>query len=477
MMLAFIGGPALDRSRARIASRRWLWFVAAFAIGWLGVPGGAAEPSAANQKKLDWAGLDALLATGDYESAVAAAGGIATQLEPDRRDRDFVARSIGFVRAMMRRGLAELRLGQLDAAAGSFEEAYRSLKDSNFKRLIATEARNPNAQAKNTLVLLDLTMIELLELRMAVLVDRLRFLNFGVQPLGAVMPDDEPARRELVAEWLKDLAFLEKNAQDARQALAERFGQASQTVLGSPHYQSLAGTFRPSMLAGTKALELGRLPFDPAGESGLKPPRAADSTIDQTVLADAKRFFQEASTALAKAIEAASPKGAVAMKPAERVEAALLRAELLVGEGRVLLAAGDPIGARACFAKVLDLRREASGLLKLPKPEEHPDLFVPLLLAAEANVQLARTEIQAGDPVRARGSIDEATKLLSQAQQLPLPAVHPLHKLAERVQAMIAAGTSTVVAQTPETDAADAAARRLRRALDTTPVPGATLAP
>lgn len=313
-----------DRTAPIVGSGAGTWVILLASLSWLGVPCGGAEPGAASQKP-DWVGLDSLIAAGEYEKAVSVAGGIATQLEPNRRDPDFVVRSIGFVRATMRRGLAELKLGRLDDAADSFEEAYRALKDSNFRRLVAIEARNPNAQVLNNVILLDLTMVELLELRMAVLVDRLRFLNLGIAPPGATLTDDETELRAVVATWLKDLAYLERSADESRKALGERFDQAGQAVLASPHYRSLVGSFRPSMLAAAKALEIGRLKVTPVGEDGENSSPDPGRADGEAALAEAKRCFQEASTALTEAIEAAAPKGDAAMKPAERIEAALLR--------------------------------------------------------------------------------------------------------------------------------------------------------
>lgn len=457
-----------------IACLTWAALVIVLGLGGLCV---AIEPPAAAQKKPDWAGLDSLLAAGDYEKAAATAGEIAAQLEPNRRDTDFFARSIGFVRARIRQGLAELRLGQLDAATRTLEQAYRALKDSNFKRFVTLQERNPNAQAMSTLVLLDLTMIELLELRMAVLVDRLHVLNLGLQPPAAPKSAADPAAQTQVEECLKDLGFLEKNAADAREALAERFAQAGQTILDSPHYQSLASSFRPSLLAGLKALEVARLAAAPGATDARGQPPTAGEGAARPSPEDALRSFQDAGAALDKAIAAAAPKGATTMKPAARIEAALLRAELLTAEGRARLAAADPARARECFTKAIELRQEASVLLKLPKPAEHPDLFRLLLLSAEAALDTARDELRSGDPTRARRDVDEAAKLLARADRLPLPPDHPLRKLVGDLQTRIDADESTVVAKTPRADAADAAARQLQHVIDRTPFLGSAGTP
>jgi len=464
--------PVADMPR-RIARQAWAGLVVA-----AGLAGfcGAVEPNAAAAKKPDWAGLDGLLTAGDYESAAAAAGDIATQLEPNRRDPDFFARSVGFVRARMRQGLAELRLGKLDAASRAFEEAYRALKDTNFKRLVSLQERNANAQAMTTLVLLDLAMIEVLELRMAVLVERLHELDPQAQTPATPKPADEPAAENVVEECLKDLDFLGKNAADAREALAERFAQAGQTTLESPHYQSLANSFRPSLLAGLKALELARLSTDPAAD-GRGPPSAAGAGVTRPSPEEALRSFEQAGTALDKAIEAAAPKGVATMKSAARIEAALLRAELLTGEGRARLAAAEPARARECFAKAIELRQEASVLLKLAKPTEHPDLFRLLLLSAEAALDTARNELRSGDAARARGDVDEAAKLVARADRLPIPKDHPLRPLLAKLQTRIDADGSSVVAKTPRADAADTAARLLQRVIDETPFLGSAGTP
>lgn len=430
-----------------------------------GLPAGGIEPNPPAPPKPDWIGLVGLLAQGNYAEAAVAADTIVDTVKPKRRDADFLPRSIELMRALTRRGFAELRLGRLDEAAATLEEAFRTFKDRDFQRLLSLEARSANARVLGALVMVDIDWVELLDLRMAVIVERLRFLNLELETTGKPSAEREVELRDQVGKWLHDLEVLERNAREARAALAARLALGGDAMLASPHNRALTGKFRPALLAGIRALELGMLPVgDPpaaAGESGTV--AARDTGPDA-----AMRHFQEASAALDEALAAAAPKGIGGLKPELRMEAALMRAELLAAEGAALLGAGESTRAREAFSKAVELRREAAALRKLQQPAAHPDLFWPLVLSAQAILDEVRRDLADGDPSRVRNVLLEAAALLTQAGSLPLAAEHPLRGRFTALEARLKAELLAVDVKIPSKDAADAAARRLRRAIDAT---------
>lgn len=133
----------------------------------------AADPVAPPPKP-DWAGLESRMVAGDYAAAVTAADAIVELVRPKPRAPDFLPRSIELTRALMRRGLANLRLGDLDAAEESFTEAYRIFKDKDFQRLVSLQARQATPAIAAKLLQLELDWLELLEIRTAMLAERLR---------------------------------------------------------------------------------------------------------------------------------------------------------------------------------------------------------------------------------------------------------------------------------------------------------------
>lgn len=421
----------------------------------------AADPPAV-AKEPDWRSLDGLLVRGEYEQAAKLAGEIVVAVEPKRRDPDVLPRTIAFVRALMRRGLAELRLGRLEEADATFEQAFRSFKDRDFQRLLSIQARTSNTKVIADLVALEVNWVELLDLRMAVILERLRLL--GLEPANGDGggPSDEAVGQH-IKEWLADLDVLSRNAREARETLAARLAQGGTGALGSPHGRALAGGFRPAIVSGIRALELSRLP---GGDSGT----AADSG---DLAAEALERFAEATEALDEAIAAVAPKGLAALKPEPRIEALLLQAELLVCQGEASLAVGEPARASERLAAAIALQEQAGSLRKLPEPDAHPDLFWPLVMAAEAQLGESHALLGAGDPAGARAATVEATKLLARAAALPFPKDHPRRGRLTSLQAGLRQALSAVEATLPGSDAADAAARRVRRGLDATAAAGA----
>lgn len=432
----------------------------------------AADPAPdAAVKKPDWTGLDALIVAGDYEQAAAAAAEIAETVRPKRRDNDFLPRSLDWIQALMRRGFAELRLGRLDAADEALEEAYRAFKDRDVQRLLSVQARAADARTREMLVRVDIGWVELLDLRMAVILERLRFASLELAG-GPRAADREAALREQVGEWLDDFEVLARNAREARETLAGRIELGGTGVLASPHARAVAGRFRPALAAGIESLELSRLPFGDPRTKADGSEAATEALPARERLAESFAQFAAAATALDEAIAAAAPKGVATMKPDARIEAALLRESLLGAEAMALLEAGKPADCRARLAEVMALRREAATLRKLPRPDEHPDLFWPLLITADTIIQESRARLEAGDPAGSRAASLEAGKLLARADALAVPREHPLRQQLERVRGNLAATLTAVEARIPGSEAANAAASRLRRAIDATAAAG-----
>jgi hypothetical protein len=430
-------------------------------------PSPAVEPTGGPAKKVDWTGLDALLWAGDYEHAAKAAGDIVTAFKPKRRDSDFLAQSIGLFRALLRRGFAEFRLGQLDAAAATFDEARRIPRDSDFRRLMEIEVRGENPKAMNVIVPLEINLVELMDLQMLAILERLRLANLERVTGAARTTEEQAAFEATVGDWLDALDELEKSTGKAREFLRKRLDKAGPTFLASPHNRALVGRFWPALIAAVRSLELSRLPFgDPRSAASSQAPPAAEGDADRVWLAEARRSLREASTALDEAVVAAAPTGAAALKPDQNIEVLLMRAKVRLLEGEILLASGDSQGGRERFAQVAELVKQIAVLRKLKQPESHPDLFQPLLLGAEAALAEALRQSAAGDPTEGQKTMGEAAKLLSRAEALPFPPGHPLRSMLVHLRKQVDEELAEVVARIPGADAADVAARRLRRALD-----------
>ncbi len=429
----------------------------------------AAEPGAAVAKKPDWVGLDRLLWTGDYAGAATAADEIATVVEPHRRDPDFLARSKGFARALMRRGYAECRLGRLDAAAKTFDLAFRTLKDPEFRRVLAMQSRAANAKVTSELVDLDIMLVELADLRMGVILERLRAATAGRDADAGHTTDQDASLAAQVAGWLDDLDTLRKNALQARASLTERFGAAGPAVLSSPSNRSLTGPFGLELIAGATAVECRRL------ESRVQTTGTSQSVVAEAAhrdwLGEPRDRFAAAARALDEAIAAAAPQGEAVMKPEQRIEALLMRTGLFMYEGEEFLEAGDLDPSLERFTTVVDLLQQIATLRKIPRPESHPDLFLPLVGQAEATLDKARILLEDGDPAGARDSILRASKMLARADALTFPTDHPLRAKLAQLQARTDEDLAGVASTIPGIDAADTAARRLRRAIDRTAFP------
>jgi hypothetical protein len=349
------------------------------------------------------------------------------------------------------------------------------LKDSEFKRLVVLEARGANAKTAGALIDLDIMVIELGDLRMGVILDRLRAVNVGREAADGRTPEEEAALRDQIASWFDDLELLWKQAQRGRKSLAERIDQATPGVLSSPYSRALAGPFRLELIAGAAAQEYRTFPADGVPDGTSRPSGATATARDW--LGEPRARFTEAARALDAAVAAAAPKGEATMKPEQRVEALLMRAELLMCTGWERLAAGDSKGGRESFAKVVDLVDQIGALRKLADPEKHPDQFMPLIGLATAMLDEARLRFDEGNPAEALETIREAGKALARADGLPLSKDNPLRLRLPPLQSRIEVALARVATKALGTDAADAAARRVRRAIDGTAVSDASSRP
>ena len=454
--------------------------LAAMCLALASLPCLAADPPAASEKKPDWAGLDSLLWSGDYERAAAAADDITTVLKPKRRDADFLAESIGVFRALLQRGFAELRLGRLDDAAATLEQARRIPRDADFKRLLGIETRGMNAKAVALLVSLDINFVELLDLQMAILVERLRLANLELDEKKPLSDHEEAKFRAEIGDWLDDLDKLGKTTAEARKSLAESMRRSDALTLASPYNRALVGGFRPAMVAGGRALALSRLPFGDPRDAAAAPPPNGESPpgpAGPTWLEKARTELAAASAALDEAVAAAAPNGVAALKPQQTIEMLLMREELCVREGEVLLDSGDPTAGRERFAKAAEFVKQIATLRKLTNAESHADLFLPLVRWAEALLREAQRDTAEGDPTRGRQALVEASKLLARAEGLPFPKQHPLRATLPGLQARVEEGLSQVGELIPGADAANAAARRQRRSLERAAVSSDVVAP
>jgi tetratricopeptide (TPR) repeat protein len=429
----------------------------------------AAEP--AEEPPPDWDGLKSLMDSGRYEEAAGAAAAIAKQIKPKRRAPDYLPAMVGLTQALMQQGIAELKLGRLDDADTAFTEAYRSFRDREFQRLVSIEVRRGKSVPQ--LVMLELSWIELLNLRTEVILERLR--QVGREPSGAEPADDDLEKlRVQVADWLEELERQEKLAVKAREALAPGFQKGGSKILTSPRCQTLISSFYPALHAGVRARELAGLPFavEVDGAEGLV--TEAGNTGRSALVRAALERFKEARDALDAALAAALPRNASGLKAEQRIEAAMLQAELLLHEGIALLEAGNLDAARKDLWNVLDLQKEIATLRKRPADELRVDRLLPLLAAAE--VAVAESEQHLADAVAdaAREAALEASALLTQAGQQPLAESHPLAVKQEQLKARVARQVAALERSIPRSDAADAAARRLRVGIDQTDPTGAS---
>ena len=439
----------------------------------VGLAGGgwAVEPPDVGTKP-DWQALEAVFNAGDYGQALAAAEAIAAMSKRKSWDRDYVPRTIDFLRARMWQGFADLRLGRLDAADAAFADAYRAYKDRDFQRLTSLEARQGGARVAAQLVALDLIGVELLNARTKVVLDRLRYTNVVRSDREGPSPEATAPTPEDVDRWLDDLRSLRRMTANSRDSAVQRFGKADAAAQVSPRSRALVGSFWPALIDGMTALELSRLPFvaPPAG-GGAQPPVAMGSEQRTALLHKALEHFESAADALREAVAAANPQGG-ALKPDHRIEVALMEAELLGSRAIARMDAGDLALAREDASRAAALQREVATLRKVQRPDTHPDLLWPLLLTADLALSESHQRLADGHVDDAQALAAEASKTLSLATELAREESHPLRAYLANLTMRLERQSSSVEQTIPQSDEADTAARRLHRAIDGTALPG-----
>jgi len=443
----------------------------------IAAPAPAADPPT-QAPKPDFAALDSLLAGGDYAGAITAADAIANAVRPKPRADDFLARSIELIRALMRRGVAELRIGRMDAAEATFTEAHRIFKDREFQRLFVLAARQAGPRLPPAVVDLELAWLDLLFLRIAVVVEKLKHEADDWAAAEEGSPDREKEAVDRIGRCLDQLKGLRKAATDARQSFGERFDEASKVVPVSPYARSLAGPFRESLLDALAALEQSRLPASmlPAasGEAAQdsRPGATAPAGTDDGGIRLRRKAIEDldkAAVAFEGVVAAVTPT-AGGLRPETQADLALLQAELLTARARARIESGDLAEVRKDLERVLELHRQVGVLRKRPVPDSHPDLVEPLLLAAGVGIGESRRLLAEGRPDAAKEEAEEAQRRLESAASLIKDANHPLGGRLTALRQRLAFNLESIGESIPRSDAVDAAARRMIRALDAAPI-------
>lgn len=432
----------------------------------------AAAAPAADATKPDFAALDALLTNGDYAAAITTADAIVDAVRPKPRADNFLARSIELVNALKRRGVAELRVGRIDAAEATFAEAYKTFKDRDFQRLVVLATRQAGPRLPPGLVDLELAWLDLLFLRMTVVVERLEYEVSLWASADDASAEREQQLRERVDRCLDQLKQLRRAAVDARQSFGERFDLASGVVPASPSARSLAGPFHEELLDGLAALEQSRLPEGMlASISRRESDAAASAAGDERsrLRADAGKHLDQAAAALDGVMAAVTPK-AGGLRPEMRAEVALLEAELLMARARVRTEAGEAAAARKVIERVLELQREAHALRKSTAPDSHPDLAKPLVLAADVGIIESRRMLAEGQADAAKVEAEEARRKLDRAAGLALGDDHPLRARLATLRQRLDRDLQGIEESIPRSDALDAAARRMIHAIEAAPI-------
>lgn len=474
-------------------NRSTVWFALFFASLSTVVVGQAppapSKPKEATAPKVDWAGLRTLLDAGEYSKARDAAGVILEAVKTDRKAPDFLPKSVDAIDALMRRGFAEFQLGQLDDADASFVAADEVFKGREFQKQLTAWEKKADPKGMDPIINLELRHIEIQHLRSAVVLERMR----RAHAFPAAGDADQTKAAENVRVWAEAIRGLVQASLSDRQDLNELFEKGGPGVIGSPHKQVLMTNFHQDLIAGIEAFELSFLPFTlpPTAPSSppvpAKPPVPAASKpkaeppppqvmldiagLDRNqLLAKSLAHFDAAAKAFDKAIEKALPKGTATAPTDKRLEAEVLRVQLLLARCAVLIRNRDVAKARKEIDEILKVHKDLASLRKLAKPDTHPDLILPLVLATELALVESQEQFEAGLIDEARLLAAKASQERERAAALPLAADHPrrqdLTRLADALQEHLAKLEASITT----TDAAEVAARRIRRAVESTAI-------
>lgn len=429
------------------------------------------------KKVVAWDELRSFLEAGEYAKAAAAADAILEQVKPDRKAPDFLPRSVDTIDALMRRGFAEFQLNRLDAADATFSATQEVFKDREFQKQIGSLEKTGGPKAAAPLINLDLRLIELQNLWAAVSLERLRLMGSREGAASAPAASSDPSELEGVRGQIEAIHGLMKASADIRKKLAERFEMGGPTIVGSPHKKTLMSNFHPELIAGIMAFHLSRLPFDlpaaPESEQSTKPGDRLDGfdVYGQSrgrLLKGSLEHLEAASKALDGAMEQVLPKGIASAPLDERLEAEVLQLRLALARCEPRFHAGDLAGAKKDVDEILRLHKDMATARKLANAESHHELAVPLAIATE--ITLAESDAQSKDGMvdEARALVTKASETLARAAAIPLPEGHRASPDLARLAAAIQNRRAKFEASVVNTDAADVAARRIRRAVQRT---------
>jgi len=421
-----------------------------------------AQPSADAEASLQ--DITARFTAGDYAGVVTATEGVDKSPRPRPRDPDFVPRMRVIAELLVRRSLAERRLGRLDAAEASVEAAGKVIGDREVQRAVALFVRSAGPQAVAAVVPLELTNLEVLDARIALLLDRLEAEASAAAAVdsgaaaAARTPRSPKDRRQSCEELLVQSRQL-------REGLSDRLDKAAEGLRASPTARVLASEARPLLQAGRAAivtLRAGNGPHAPAARE------AARAGGDDVETPEAVTSLEKALAAADQAIKAAVAAAGKPERPRAAATGAVVRADYLEWLARARLASGDPAAARADVRAAI-AERLAGG------QEDHPELVDAFLLGGEVALAEARAATAAGDMKASGSAFDQSVEWLSRARDVVegSPAVFglesPLRRRAEELITGARAARADSDSALIVIDAVDAAAGRALRALGRRP--------
>lgn len=414
-----------------------------------------------------------LLAAGDYAAVVAATAGIEKTLRVKPRDPAYAPKMRLLTDLLLRRAVAERRLGRLDAADASLDAAAKTIGDKELQRLIVMFMRSAGESAVPTLVPLELTNLEVVDARLGSLLDRLDAAAGAAGDAAGAAGDPGAAPGDQRGEKVTELA---KQARTLREGLPERLDQADAGVQRSPHARMLASQARPLLHAARLAL------LGDRGPGAAKPaPTAAAGAAAGSAAPPADAGQREAVDLCVEALAAVDAAIAPALAPpppprrgqpaapqadleALRREAALTRAPFVEWLARARLAAGDTTAARTDAEAALAERATAGQ-------EGHPDVVEPLVLLGEIALADARAAAAERRGPESSVAFTAAADALTRARDVIAahePQFEPASPLRRRVATDLPealAARQSAAALVTAADAVDAAAGRALRAL------------
>jgi len=390
-----------------------------------------------------------LLAEGDYRKAADEATKVEASARPTAKDPTFLPRSKLCMDMLVAQGIAELRIGNLDAAEDALKAAWKRLTDRDFQRTLGAAVRAAGASAAGATVPLELTGVELIDTSSDLVLARMRRID--------------PAAKEAAETFdslEKQLGKFADQSQAARKRLAEKFDKADESLQKSPQARVMAGEARPLKHAGLLAVERGRM-----AKGDGKDEAAAKEAKEKS--AEAVKAFEKAVAAVEEAVAAAAGGEKQDAKPAAEGtelspaarEAAIARAEVLEKLAEARRLAGDLKKARPEIDDAVAHRSSAQG-------RDHPDLVPALAVSARVELEEAAALKQAGDPIAASEKLQRAGETADRAAAIIAakePQFEPDGPLRTAVQSLLASikrGREQIEGSLAAGDAVDAAAVR-----------------